>query len=100
MKLASQDLGGQWLPVDFTAFDPSRLQQLGLADILPGAPADRRLHPSLKAARMDAQTPAPRPNGEFPRMLSYERASHFASLAKHAVTFLEKPAVSGMGANA
>ena len=64
------------VPVDLTAFDPGLLQQLGLADVFPGALAQWRLHPRCEPARLDAQTPAHRPDGELPAMLGHERVSH------------------------
>jgi len=72
------------VPVDLAAFDPSLLQQFGLASIFLGALAERRLHPRIEAARPNAQTPTHRPDGELPAMLGHERVSHFASLAKYA----------------
>jgi len=75
------------IAIDLAALLPRRPDQLGLAYVFTRSSAQRVLEPGVKAARMDAQAAAHRPNRKHRTMPDDERVSHFASLAKYAVAF-------------
>ena len=60
------------VPLDLAAFNPSLLQQLGLEAVFLGPLAQRRLQPRIEDARLNAQAPTHRPDGELPAMLGFE----------------------------
>jgi hypothetical protein len=73
------------IPINLAAVVPGLKNQLSLAPVFLDSFARRRLPRGPKSARLDAQTPAHRPNGKLHAMLGHERLSHFASEAKYAV---------------
>jgi len=77
------------IAVDPAAVCPCLPQKFGLTRIFSRPLAQGGLEPSVGAAGMDAQAATHRPDREQWTMLGDERVSHFASLAKYAVAFLE-----------
>ena len=86
--IAAQCPAGRWIAIHLAAVSPGLSDQLGLAPVFQCLLAQRRLQPSVEAARLEARAPAHRLNRELSAIPGYERVSHFASLAKCAVAFV------------
>jgi len=81
LTLDQQVIGQLAVAIDLAAVLPGVADQLRLADIFLGSPAQGSLEPGIKSARLYAQAAAHRPYREKLSMLRDERGPHLFGVA-------------------